>query len=92
MEQMIGVDKARAQLGQLAERAASEPVILTRRGERLAVLIGPEDYEQLVAERRQRARAVLTERLAAVRQSVTASGLDVGLVDEAIAAARSLVE
>ncbi len=35
MEHTIGVDKARARLGQLAEQAAaSEPVILTRRGER----------------------------------------------------------
>ncbi|MGH2916671.1 MAG: hypothetical protein ACRDMX_16970 [Solirubrobacteraceae bacterium] len=35
-------------------------------------------------------RGVLVERLAAVRASVTASGLDVGVVDEAIAAARAL--
>jgi prevent-host-death family protein len=91
MEHTIGVDKARARLGQLAEQAAaSEPVILTRRGERLAVLIGPEDYEQLLAERRDRARERLADRLAAVRQSVTASGLDVSVVDEAIAAARAL--
>ncbi len=91
MEHMIGVDKARARLGQLAEQAAaSEPVILTRRGERLAVLISPEDYEQLLSERRVHAREKLADRLAAVRQSVTASGLDASVVDEAIAAARAL--
>lgn len=90
MEQTIGVDKARARLGQLAEQAASEPVVLTRRGERLAVLIGPADYEQLLAERRAHAREQLAERLAAVREKVTASGLDVTVVDEAIAAARAL--
>ena len=90
MERTIGVDKARGRLGQLAERASSEPVILTRRGERLAVLIGPEDYEQLVAERRERARAQLIERLGEVRASVAESGLEVSVVDEAIAAARAL--
>ncbi|MHB1567828.1 MAG: type II toxin-antitoxin system prevent-host-death family antitoxin [Solirubrobacteraceae bacterium] len=90
MEVMIGVDKARARLGQLAERASAEPVILTRRGERLAVLIGPEDYEQLLAERRERARAQLIERLGEVRASVAESGLEVSVVDEAIAAARAL--
>ena len=87
---MIGVDKARGRLGQLAEQASSEPVILTRRGQRLAVLIGPDDYEQLLAERRDRARERLAERLLAVRQSVTDSGLDAAVVDEAIAAARAL--
>lgn len=90
MEHMIGVDKARAKLGQLAEQAASEPVILTRRGERLAVLISPEDYEQLLSERRAHAREKLADRLAAVRQSVTAQGLDASVVDEAITAARAL--
>jgi len=91
MEHTIGVDKARARLGQLAEQAAaSEPVILTRRGERLAVLISPNDYEQLLSERRAHAREKLADRLAAVRQNVTASGLDASVVDEAIAAARAL--
>jgi prevent-host-death family protein len=91
MEHTIGVDKARARLGQLADQAAaSEPVILTRRGERLAVLIGPADYEQLLSQRRAHARQKLTDRLAAVRESVTEHGLDVAVVDEAIAAARAL--
>lgn len=91
MEHTIGVDKARARLGQLAEQAAaSEPVILTRRGERLAVLVSPDDYDQLVSERRARARELLADRLAAVRLSVTDSGLDVSVVDEAIAAVRAL--
>lgn len=91
MEHTIGVDQARARLGQLAEQAAaSEPVILTRRGERPAVLIGPDDYEQLLSERRAHARQQLADRLAAVRDSVTASGLDASVVDDAIAAARAL--
>ena len=54
------------------------------------MLISPDDYEQLLSERRTHAREKLAERLAAVRQSVTDSGLDVSVVDEAIAAARAL--
>lgn len=88
---MIGVDKARATLGQLAEQVASarEPVVLTRRGEPLAVLVSPADYEQLLAARRAHAREQLGERLLAVRKSVADAGLDVSVVDQAIAAARA---
>jgi prevent-host-death family protein len=41
MEQMIGVDKARTHLGRLVEQVANdqEPVVVTRCGEPLAVLI-----------------------------------------------------
>jgi len=92
MERTIGIDKARAKLGQLAEEvaAADVPVMLTRRGQALAVLISPTEYERLLAERRQRARQELSERLAVVRQSVADAGLDVSVVDQAIAAARAV--
>ncbi len=90
MERTIGVDKARAKLGQLAEEvaAADVSVVLTRRGQPLAVLVSPAEYEQLLSERRGRARRELSERLAAVRQSVSDAGLDVSVVDHAIDAAR----
>lgn len=92
MERTIGVDKARAMLGQLAEEvaAAEGPVVLTRRGQALAVLISAAEYEQLVAERRRRARQELTDRLARVRASVSDAGLDVSVVDQAIDAARAV--
>jgi prevent-host-death family protein len=92
MERTIGVDKARAKLGQLAEEvaAAEEPVVLTRRGQALAVLVSPAEYERLMEDRRRRARAELRERLVAVRESVAEAGLDVSVVDEALSAARAL--
>ncbi len=91
MERTIGVDKARAKLGQLAEEIAAddEPVVLTRRGEAVAVLVSPAEYDRLVQTRRQTAREELRARLAQVRQEVADAGLDVSVVDEAITAARA---
>lgn len=91
MKRTIGVDKARARLGQLADEVAADdvPVVLTRRGEALAVLVSPREYEQLTEERRRRAREELRERLDKVRKAVDQAGLDVSVVDEAIAAARA---
>jgi prevent-host-death family protein len=91
MERTIGVDRARARLGQLAEEIATddEPVILTRRGEAVAVLVSPAEYDRLVETSRQAAREELRTRLAQVRQSVADAGLDVSVVDEAITAARA---
>jgi len=92
MERTIGIDKARAKLGQLVEEvaAADVPVMLTRRGQALAVLISAEEYERLLSERRCRARQELTDRLAVVRASVADAGLDVSVVDQAIAVARAV--
>ncbi len=92
MERTIGIDKARAKLGQLAEEvaAADVPVMLTRRGQALAVLISAAEYERLLSERRRRARQELTDRLAVVREHVADAGLDVSVVDQAIAAARAV--
>jgi prevent-host-death family protein len=91
MERTIGVDKARAKLGQIAEEVASEDeaVVLTRRGEAVAVLISPSEYDSLIESRRRLAREDLQARLVEVRKSVLAAGLDVSVVDEAITAARS---
>jgi len=92
MERTIGIDKARGKLGQLAEEvaAADVPVMLTRRGQALAVLISAAEYDRLLSERRLRARQELSERLAAVRESVAEAGLDVSVVDQAITAARAV--
>jgi prevent-host-death family protein len=91
MERTIGVDKARAKLGQIAEKIAvdDEAVVLTRRGEAVAVLISPSEYDSLVESRRRLAREDLQARLVEVRKSVAAAGLDVSVVDEAITAART---
>ncbi len=91
MERTIGVDKARARLGQLADEivAEDEAVVLTRRGQAVAVLISPAEYEALLELRRRLAREELQARLAAIRASVASAGLDVSVVDEAIEAARA---
>jgi prevent-host-death family protein len=91
MERTIGVDKARAKLGEIADELAvyDEPVVLTRRGQPVAVLVSPSDYNSLVESRRRMASRDLQERLVEVRESVAAAGLDVSVVDEAITAARA---
>jgi prevent-host-death family protein len=91
MERTIGVDKARARLGQLADEvvAEDEAVVLTRRGQAVAVLISPAEYDELFELRRRLAREELQARLAEVRASVASAGLDVSVVDEAIEAARA---
>jgi prevent-host-death family protein len=91
MERTIGVDKARTRLSQLAEEIAAEDeaVVLTRRGEALAVLVSPAEYDRLTETRRRMAQEELRARLDQIRQSVADAGLDVSVVDEAITAARS---
>jgi prevent-host-death family protein len=94
MERTIGVDRARAKLGQIAEEVAAddESVVLTRRGEAVAVLVSPAEYDRLVEIRRQVAREELRSRLVEVRKSVADAGLDVSVVDEAITAAQAAAE
>jgi prevent-host-death family protein len=91
MERTIGVDKARTKLGQLADEIAAddEAVVLTRRGQAVAVLVSPSEYDSLIENRRRMARENLQARLVEVRESVAAAGLDASVVDEAIAAARA---
>jgi prevent-host-death family protein len=91
MERTIGVDKARAKLGEIADEIAAddEAVVLTRRGQPVAVLVSPSEYDSLVESRRRMAREDLQARLVQVRESVAAAGLDVSVVDDAITAARA---
>jgi antitoxin YefM len=88
---MIGVDKARAKLGQIADEIAAddEAVVLTRRGQAVAVLVSPSEYDRLVETKREVAQEKLRARLAEVRRKVADAGLDVSVVDEAITAARA---
>lgn len=92
MERSVGVEEARARLGQLADTVARdrEPIVVTRRGRAVAVLLSTAEYEQLLQSRRQLAQLELQARLARIRNQVAAAGIDVSVVDEAIAAAREL--
>ncbi len=91
MERTIGVDKARAKLGQIADEIAAddEAVVLTRRGQAVAVLVSPSEYDRLVETKREVAQEKLRARLAEIRRKVADAGLDVSVVDEAITAARA---
>jgi antitoxin YefM len=88
----IGVEEARTRLGRLAEEvvAGDDAVVLTRRGRPLAVLLSPAEYERLQESRRRLAQVELAARLGEIRERVAAAGLDVSVVEEAIAAARGL--
>lgn len=91
MERSLGVEQARNQLGRLADEVNDKPdvVVLTRRGRPVAVLMGPAEYERVNEARRQLARDELQLRVTHLREAVAAAGLDISLVDEAIAAARA---
>ena len=47
--EILGIDRARARLGDLAEKALAGPIILTRNGEPALVLLTPDDYSSMVA-------------------------------------------
>jgi prevent-host-death family protein len=92
VERFIGVDDARASLGRLVEDVAAggDVVALTKRGKALAVLVSRDEYVQMKLASSERARADLTIALGAARTAVREAGLDVAVIDEAIAAARQL--
>ena len=56
---------------------------------KLAVLVSPAEYERLTVADRRAAAEQLRARLIEVRKTVREAGLDVAVVDEAIAAARA---
>ncbi len=92
MEQYIGVEDARKRLGPLVEgvAAGSEPIVLTKRGQALAVVVSRDEYARLKEAASRLVRAELQGRLAKVRQSIRRAGLEPRAVDEAIAMARDL--
>jgi prevent-host-death family protein len=92
MERYLGVEEARGRLGALAEEVAagSEPVILTKRGQALAVIVSRDEYARMKEAATRLVRAELQGRLAQVRESVRKAGLEPAAVDEAIAMARGL--
>ncbi|MEX0833591.1 MAG: type II toxin-antitoxin system Phd/YefM family antitoxin [Actinomycetota bacterium] len=92
MERFIGVEEARAQLGELAEEVAGggDPVVLAKRGKALAVVIGRDEYARLKENADRLVRAELQERLMRIRDSIRKAGLGSEVVDEAIKAARDI--
>lgn len=85
-----GVEEARGRLGDLVDEVARKgtTVILTKRGEQRAILIGQAEFERLKTAASRNAREELRQRLAVVREQVTAAKLDPSVVDAAVAAAK----
>jgi len=92
MERFVGVEDARGSLGRLVEEVAAsgDVVALTKRGKALAVLVSRDEYAQMKLAASEHARAELADALGAARRAVREAGLDVEVIDEAIAAARQL--
>jgi prevent-host-death family protein len=92
MERIIGVEEARGKLGALAEEVAggSEPVVLSKRGQGLAVLVSRDEYSRLKTAATRLVRAELQERLQKVRERALEAGLDDEEIREAIQTARTL--
>lgn len=92
MERFVGVEDARGSLGRLVEEVAAgdNVVTLTKRGKALAVLVSREEYLQMKLVATERARTELAESLRSARRVVSEAGLDVTVIDEAVAAARRL--
>ena len=90
MERFIGVEEARARLGQLVDEVAAggEHVALTKRGRPVAMIVGRDEYSQLKQLASERARGRLAKQLEEARRQVEAAGLDPSVVDEAIRAVR----
>lgn len=86
------MERARGQLGRLAASVAAgeEPVVLTRRGQAEAFLIGRDEYAEFKLKRSAASRAELERTLGEVRERIADAGLDAAVVDEAIEAARRL--
>ena len=85
-----GVEEARGRLGDLVDEVARKgtTVILTKRGEQRAILIGQAEFDRLKTAASRNAREELRQRLAVVREQVTAAKLDPSVVDAAVAAAK----
>jgi len=92
VERFVGVDDARGSLGRLVEEVAAggDVVALTKRGKALAVLVSRDEYMQMKLAATERARVELGEALGTARSAVREAGMDITVIDEAIAAARRL--
>lgn len=90
MERFVGVEEARAKLGELIDEVAGKGVhvALTKRGRPLAMIVGRDEYAQLKTLASERARERLAKQLAETRRRVKAAGLDPKIVEEAIRTAR----
>lgn len=88
----MGVEQARPILGQLVDDVAAggEPIVLAKRGQPAAVLVGRDRYARLTEAATALARSELQRKLIEARRPIKDAGLEPSVIDEAIAAAREL--
>lgn len=91
MDRTVGIEKARAQLGELAGSVGLDgPVVLTRRGRSCAVLVDREEYLAFKEATARAARQELAELLPKIQSQLEQAGLDRRLVRQAVEAVRRL--
>lgn len=92
MAKVLGVDKARPALGALVDEvvAGGEPVVITKRAGRVAVLVSYEEFTALKALAEGKAKTRLRHALREIRRAVREARLPGHLVEEAIQAIRGL--
>ena len=92
MPKILGVDKARPALGALIDEVVTrgEPVVITKRAGKTAVLVGYEEFTALKALAEGKVKTRLRQALQEIRRAVRKNRLPIEMVDEAIRAARGL--
>lgn len=89
-ERSVGVEDARSSLGRLMDEVAETGgvIALTKRGRAQAMLISREEYWKFKLAANKESRERLAEYLAVVSDAVERAGLDISIVDEAVAEVR----
>lgn len=92
MPKVLGVNKARPALGALIDEVVTrgEPVVITKRAGKTAVLVSYEEFTALKALAEGKLKTRLHQALREIRRAVKKNRLPIEIVDEAIQAARGL--
>ena len=92
MARILSVDKARPALGSLVDEvvAMKEPVIITKRAEKVAVLVSYEEFTALKTVAEGKVKTRLKNALREIRQEARKGKISSQLVDETIQATRGL--
>lgn len=92
MAKVLSVDKARPALGTLVDEVVhgGEPVLITKRAGRVAVLASYEEFTTLRALAEGKVKTRLRRALRDIRRAVRKARLPIRSVDEAIQATRGL--
>ncbi len=92
MERTLGIEEARARLGEIAEEASGnhEPVVLAKRGKALAVIVDVHEYARFKEHSSRTARAELQKLLPRIQTEIERAGLDRRMIRQAIDATERL--